>query len=204
MTRLIAAFAALLLALPAFLGPAFAQDGYRIRPGDVLRLEVLEDPGLNRSVLVAPDGRISVPLAGAIVVSGRPIEAVQAEIASSLAPNFAARPTVFIAVERVAEPRARGAGTPAVITIHVLGEAGRPGKLAVAPGTTLLQAFAEMGGFSKFAALRRIQLRRADGRGGETVVPVDYVAIERGTSAAGRTVLREGDVILVPQRQLFE
>jgi polysaccharide biosynthesis/export protein len=50
------------VALPIMLAfsalQASAQEGgYLIRPGDVLRIEVLEDPGLNRSVLVAPDGR---------------------------------------------------------------------------------------------------------------------------------------------------
>jgi len=34
---------------------------YQIRPGDTLRIEVLEDASLNRTVLVAPDGRITIP-----------------------------------------------------------------------------------------------------------------------------------------------
>ena len=73
--RLRSRVAAPVLALPLLLAapllPALAQDGsYLIRPGDVLQVEVLEDPGLNRSVLVSPDGRITMPLAGAIRASG--------------------------------------------------------------------------------------------------------------------------------------
>lgn len=204
MIRFIATLAAVILAIAAQTGAVLAQESYRLRSGDVLRIEVIEDAGLNRSVLVAPDGRISVPLAGSIAAAGRPIEAVQAELAARLAPNFATTPTVFVSIERLGERRAAGTVAPATLTVHVLGEAGRAGKITVPPGTTLLQAFAEMGGFSKFAALRRIQLRRPDGRGGETVYPIDYTAIERGQSNAGMTVLRDGDVILVPQRGLFE
>lgn len=203
MIRLIATLAAMIVAFTAQTVIALAQDSYRLRSGDVLRIEVVEDPGLNRSALIAPDGRVTVPLAGSIAAAGRPVEAVQAELAARLAPNFASTPTVFVSIERVGERRGTGVAA-APVTVHVLGEAGRAGKITVPPGTTLLQAFAEMGGFSKFAAVRRIQLRRPDGRGGETVFPIDYTAIERGQSNAGMTVLRNGDVILVPQRRLFE
>lgn len=177
-----------------------AQADYRIRAGDTLRIEVVEDPGLNRSSLVAPDGRIAVPLAGGIRASGRTVEDVQSDLTARLGPNFASAPTVFVSVERLAEARARtGAGTAPSITIYVVGEAGKPGKLSVAPGTTVLQAFAEMGGFSRFAATKRIQLRR-----GNDAYALNYDAIEAGTSTSGSTTLVDGDVIVVPQRKLFE
>lgn len=199
--------AAALTASPAA-PPAAAQEaGYRLRAGDVLRIEVLEDPGLNRAALVAPDGRITLPLAGAVAAGGRTVEAVQADIAARLAPNFAAPPTVYVALDRLAERRAGGGGSAAAagMSVFVVGEAAKPGRLALRPGTTVLQAFAEMGGFSRFAATRRIELRRTDPRSGAvTRIPLDWRAIEAGTSAAGGTVLRDGDVIIVPQRRLFE
>ena len=187
----------LLAALPL---TAQAQDGYRIRQGDTLRIEVLEDPTLNRSSLVAPDGRIAVPLAGGIRASGRTIEDIQADLVARLTPSFAAAPTVFLSVERLAERRAAGPAAEApTITVYVVGEAAKPGKLLVAPGTTVLQMFAEMGGFSRFAATKRIQLRR-----GDTTYALNYDAIEAGTSSTGSSTLADGDVIVVPQRKLFE
>lgn len=213
MNRFIAALARV-LALPFLLGiltlPATAQDGgYLIRPGDVLQIEVLEDPGLNRSVLVAPDGRFTMPLAGVISTSGKTVEAVQTELSTRLAPNFAAAPNVYVSIERIAERVAPSGGgvakAPPTIEIYVLGEAAKPGRLSVAPGTTVLQFFAEMGGFSKFAATKRIQLRRTDPKTGEeTTYTINYDAIERGTSRMGATVLLKGDVFVVPQRKLFE
>ena len=57
---------------------AFAQSaGYQIQPGDQLAITVLEDDTLNRQVLVLPDGRISVPLAGSITAAGRTVDAVE-------------------------------------------------------------------------------------------------------------------------------
>lgn len=212
LVRVRAQVLAQVLALPFLLAalsvPATAQDGgYRIRPGDTLRIEVLEDPGLNRSVLVSPDGRITLPLAGGIAASGMTVEAVQSALSARLAANFAAPPNVYVSIERIAE-RILGTGTVAPVAtmdIYLIGEGANPGKFAVTLGTTVLQLFAETGGFSRFAATKRIQLRRTDPKTGtETVYNINYEAIEKGTSRMGATVLMEGDVIVIPQRKLFE
>lgn len=189
-----------LMPLLALAATAQTGTGYQLRAGDVLRVEVVEDAGLNRAALIAPDGRITLPLAGSVQASGRTVEAVQADLVQRLTGSFAAPPTVFVSIERLAERQApTGGGAAATIDIFVVGEAGKPGLLAVKPGTTVLQAFAMMGGFTKFAATKRVQLRR----GAETFA-LDYKAIEAGTSAAGSTVLVTGDVIVVPERRLFE
>ncbi len=179
---------------------------YQIRPGDILRIEVLEDPALNRSVLVAPDGRISVPMAGSLRASGQPVEAVQRSLTARLSGSFANPPNVFISVERLAErrPQLREPKAPPMISVFVMGEALKPGRVEMPVSATLLQAFAMMGGFTKFAAQKRIQLRRTDAKTGvENITSINYREIETG-AAAGRMVLRDGDVIIVPQRRLFE
>lgn len=191
-----------LLALATSLpGASLAQEGYHLRPGDTLRIEVLEDPTLNRTVLVAPDGRISMPLVGGVAASGRTIETVQGDIAAKLGPNFATAPTVYVALDRQSEPRGGtgGASGQPTIEVYVMGEAVKPGKIEVTRGATVLQALAQMGGFSKFAAVKRIQLRH-----GAENIAIDYKAIEAGTSNVGATVLSAGDVIIIPQRKLFE
>lgn len=186
---------------------ALAQDSYRIRSGDVLRIEVLEDPSLNRSALVLPDGRVSLPLVGGVAAAGRAVEDIQADIVARLQPNFATTPTVFVGIDRLAERVAAGGavgGQAPGIDVYVMGEAAKSGKVRVDRGTTMLQLFAEIGGFSKFAAVRRIQLRRTDASGEEKIYLFDYKAIESGASKAGNTVIADGDIIVVPQRGLFE
>lgn len=207
--KLIATLSAVITALILSLaGSASAQEGYRIRPGDVLRIEVLEDTSLNRTALVPPDGRITLPLAGTVRAAGSTVESVSAALAERLSSNFAVPPTVFVSIERIAEARlGAGGGVAAkepVISIFVLGEGAKPGKLDLKPGSTLMQAFAQMGGFSKFAATKRIQLRRTDADGVEKIYNINYAAIVQGRSKSGQTTLQDGDVILVPQRGLFE
>ena len=55
------------LVMAALTAPvAWAQNSYTIRSGDVLQMEVVEDPSMNRSLLVLPDGSVSVPTVGTV------------------------------------------------------------------------------------------------------------------------------------------
>ncbi len=199
LAMLAALLAAPLLAPAAFAPAALAQSaGYRIQPGDTLAVTVLEDDTLNREVLVLPDGRVSVPLAGSVQAGGQSVEAVERAIADRLASNFAVRPNVFVSVTGVTEEEE-------TFPIFVLGRVGTPGAAEVETGTTLLQAIALAGGFDRFAATKRIQLRRRNSSTGqEQMFLFNYAAVERGASIESMITLREGDVILVPERRLFE
>ena len=178
---------------------AYAQSaGYRIQPGDELAITVLEDETLNRTTLVLPDGSISVPLAGSIQASGRSVDAVEGAIADRLASNFAVRPSVFVSVTSVSD-------TGLTFPIYVVGQVGDPGMREVEAGTTLLQAIALAGGLDRFAATKRIQLRRSDpATGQERLYIFNYRAVERGGAIQSMITMREGDVIVVPERHLFE
>ncbi|HLQ20592.1 MAG TPA: polysaccharide biosynthesis/export family protein [Tabrizicola sp.] len=192
---------ALVFVLPILASTSWAQD-YRVRTGDVLQIEVLEDSTLNRTAIVLPDGQISLPLVGSLRAAGRSLAQVQEDLTSRLAPNFAQAPTVFVTLSALAE-RAP-AGPARTIDIFVLGAANAPGKVEIKPGATLLQALAQAGGVSPFGAKKRIQLRRVDKSGVEQVYKFDLDAIERGEAGGGATKLVNGDVIVIPQRKLFE
>lgn len=197
------AVAALTAAFPV--GQAIAQDGnYRIQPGDRLDITVVEDSNLNRTVLVGPDGRISLPLAGTVRAGGQTIEAVERNIAQSLAPNFNDTPNVYVALAALAAPDEQ-IDEEELLEIYILGEVNSPGGKQVTPGTTLLQAISLAGGPDRFAATKRIQLRRLDpGTGQERIFLFNYNAVERGAPIQSTLALRDGDVILVPERRLFE
>ena len=194
MRRTLLAVLAVLLAAPM----AIAQGaGYRIQPGDQLAITVLEDDTLNRQLLVLPDGTISVPLAGTIQAGGRSVESVESAIADRLASNFAVRPSVFVSVVSVDE-------TYGTFPIYVMGQVATPGVVEVEPGTTMLQAIALAGGLDRFAATKRIQLRRTDSTGQERLYLFNFKAVERGGAIQSMITLREGDVMIVPERRLFE
>ena len=192
-------FAALLMIVS---GAAAIAQSYTLQPGDTLSVEVLEDPALNRTVLVLPDGNISFPFAGSIPARGRTLAQVQANLTARLAPNFASSPTVFVNLAQL-NP-APETDTGETVAVYFLGEVNAPGRVEVPAGTTLLQALAVSGGLTNFAATKRIQLRRSDTQGREVIYRFDYNAISRGAQITGATTVTDGDVILVPQRRLFE
>ena len=206
MIRFIATILAVFLIVPATSAPSAAQDSYRIQPGDVVRVEVLEDSTLNRDAIVLPDGRISLPLAGSITAGGRSIEQVRTEVITKLASNFATEPTVFVSLTRLGSTSFGGGAVSSANTdtIYILGEVANPGVHQVERGTTMLQALAQVGGFSQFAATKRIQLRRTDKSKKERIFNVNYKEILAGKTSIGTTVMKSGDVIIVPQRRLFE
>ncbi|HDR28207.1 polysaccharide biosynthesis/export family protein, partial [Rhodovulum sp.] len=78
---------------------AVAQQEYRVRPGDTLTIEVLEDTSLNRAVVVLPDGRISFPFAGSVQVGGRTVAEIERAITAGIGPNFAVTPNVFVSAQ---------------------------------------------------------------------------------------------------------
>ncbi len=183
---------------------AQAQGDYTIRTGDVLQVEVLEDPSLNRAVVVLPSGQISFPFAGTLRASGRTITQVENTIRDALSPNFANPPTVFVGVNPSRDTEEFADGPGARIDVYFVGEVRSPGRIRVKEGTTLLQAVAISGGVSRFAAIKRVQLRRTDPvTKVQTVTILNYRALSDG-AVTQDIELRDGDVILVPERRLFE
>ena len=91
------------------------------------------------------------------------------------------------------------------IGVYMLGEILTPGEKNMRSGVTLIQALAESGGFTKFAAQKRIILRRSDRRTGkQSVHRINYRAIADGAAIGNDIRLKDGDVIIVPERRLFE
>lgn len=203
------------LLLAVLLVPAASAQGYRVQPGDVLQMEVLEDPSLNRSLLVLPDGTVSLPLVGSVRANGKSVEALRSAISGALAPNFASASTVYLSVGQLnpvtsavnnaaAQAAAANYQPYGTVSIYAMGQFNTQGRLDIRSGTTLLQFLAESGGLTPFAATKRIQLRRADKKTGtETVYNYNYKAVQAGAKAPA-IVLRDGDVIVVPERKLFE
>ena len=196
------AWIASLFALALLAGPALAQQPYKLRAGDQVRIEVLEDASLNRTALVLPDGNITFPFAGQVRAAGRTVLALQNSLTSSLAPNFAAPPTVFVSAGPLYQAPETGSVVDNSYGIYAMGEVANPGKVQIPgdEGITLLQAIAQVGGFTRFAATKRIQLRRPSHKG-EEVYLFNY---KDGGGISGATALKPGDVIVVPERRLFE
>ncbi len=146
-----------------------------LKPGDTLSISVMQDSKLDRNVVIDPSGQIAMPL-------NYKDESLDVTVAltNSVVPEEDLKPKVFIT-----------------------GEILRPGSYVVRQKTTLMQAIALAGGLGPFAAKRRIMVRRRGGPG-EDIFMFDYRAYEAGQDLEGNITLRAGDVIMVPERGLFE
>ncbi len=136
--------------------------------------------------MVLPDGSITFPLAGRLVVEGKSTPAVEAELVERLG-EYLAEPVVTVAVEEVSGNR-----------VYLLGEVENPGPVVLDGPTTLSQLLSLAGGFGRFADLGNIQVLRGQGEDAR-YISFDYDSLASGEDAAAATMLLEpGDVIIVP------
>ena len=173
---------------------------YRLRAGDTIEIWVGQDNSLNRQLVVRPDGRISMPLAGHLRAAGLTPEQFEEALRKRLQKNFSTDlDLVVMFVSR--EQRAAAKVKPKLV--YVTGEVNKPGALELTERTTVLQAIALAGGLGQFAAKRRLQIRRRTG-GEEVLIPFNYKNVELGRDLVDNIYLVTGDVVVVPERGLFE
>jgi len=190
----------ILLLLVLLLGcssAAQAQSG-TLQPGDVITISVYQDPKLDRQVVVGPTGMISFPLAGPIRAGGLTPAALEGVIKARLKAKFTEEPDVTVSFISAKIPE-----EDLKPKIFITGEVLRPGPFVMRDRLNVMQAIAEAGGFSPFAAKQRIQLRRKID-GAESIFVFNYEDFFSGRNFENNISLRAGDVIIVPERGLFE
>ena len=182
-------FLALVVGGSSLWGPsALAEDAkpYLLRPADRLQISVWREETLQREVRVLPDGSITVPLAGRLVVAGLGTEQVEKRMVERLKP-YIPDPVVTVAV----------ASTDGN-AVFVIGKVAKPGVVPLATdNTTVLQALSQVGGLDRFADGNAIRVLRDEG-GKQTVMVVRYNDLIKGDSLQTNVVLRPGDTVLVP------
>jgi len=192
-----------ILFLGLFLGFwATGASAQNLKSGDSLSISVLQDPKLDRTVVIDPRGEIAFPLAGHIRARGLTPLAVENIIKSKLKGNYADE-NLDVTVALLTSPK-EIPEEDLKPKIFITGEVIRPGSYVVRQPTTLMQAIALAGGIGQFAAKQRIQVRRRGTGGDETIYMFNYRAYEAGADLEGNIRLRAGDVIMVPERGLFD
>jgi polysaccharide biosynthesis/export protein len=186
-----------LLFFCGFLTSALAQEA--LRPGDTITVSVWQDPKLDRKVFVGPDGYIGFPLVGQIRVGGLTPRAVEDLLRGRLQKNYTGQLDVSVAradVNKESEDETKP-------KVYVTGEVLRPGPYFARPKINVMQAIALAGGLSPFAARQRIQLHRKV-NGVDSTFIFNYNTYAAGTDTADNINLQSGDIIIVPERGLFE
>jgi polysaccharide biosynthesis/export protein len=182
--------------------PAIAPIPTTLKPGDTLSISVMQDPKLDRSVVIDPNGQIAFPLAGHITASGLTPQRLEKILKSRLKRNYQEDDLdVTVALTNAARPDVPEDDLKP--KIFITGEVQRPGPYAIRQATTLVQALSLAGGLGPFAARRRIQIHRGAGAE-EQIYQFDYKAYESGQNLDANISLQAGDVIIVPERGILE
>ncbi len=163
---------------------------FLLGPEDVVEVTVWRNQDLSRTVVVRPDGKISLPLIGDIQASGLNSSQVAAKIAARLT-EFKENPNVSVSLKEVNS-----------YFIFVLGEVLKPGKYPLKSYATVLQGVSMAGGFTPFASKNRMQVIRThengDGRENQIRIPVPYNELVSGKGEIENFILKSGDTIVVP------
>lgn len=160
---------------------------YIIGKEDVLEISVWKSPELSLSIIVRPDGLISLPLIGEVRADGRTPKELKEELQERLK-EFKQGPVVSIIVR---ESNSK--------SFFITGEIIRPGKYPLRSDTTITQAIALAGGFSQWANKDKIILIRKNPMNPEgNRVTIKYSDIVAGTNMRANILLRSGDTVIVP------
>ena len=163
-----------------------ADDNYVIGNDDQLEINVWKEPDLTLSVPVRSDGKISMPLIGEVLVTGRTPLQVKEEIAAKLR-RFLAAPDVTVMVQQMNSQK-----------FNILGRVMKPGSYPLLATTTILDAIAEAGGFQDFAKQKGIYILRRNPQGVETRIPFNYKDVIRGKHTEENILVKPNDTIVVP------
>ena len=170
---------------------AQAVDAYRIGVDDVIRVAGWQNPDLNVTVPVRPDGRISVPLVGDVEAGGRTPEEVSAELKTKLE-NYVRNPQVTVIVDQLRSHEY-------LARVRVTGAVRTPISVPYRQGMTVLDAVLAAGGTNEFAAADRTELYRKEGDA-TRAYPVRLERILQKGELETNFPVQPGDVITVPER----
>jgi polysaccharide export outer membrane protein len=184
--RLLGAAACLLaISLPS--AAQTAAPGYPLHPGDKLIVGVYDDPKLlPQEITITPDGSITYPMVGEIMVGGKTTAQVRVELEAKLK-KFISEPIAIVLVTDVK-------GNVA----YVVGQVNKPGQIVMNPSINVLQAISMVGGTNPYAKLDSIIVIRSSPGGVQRVLSFKYGQVASGKDLQQNVMLESGDVVVVP------
>lgn len=165
-------------------------DAYAVGPGDVIAIEIFNVPEYSASQRVLADGSLNLPMVGRVNVNGLTLEETGSAIASAYRTELR-YPEVTVFLE-----------APRPLRVAIAGEVTQPGLYTLVPEgdaqfPTVAQALQAAGGVTQAADLRRVQLRRANGRQPVQTVTLDLWALLNNGEVRQDLALRDGDALVI-------
>ncbi len=164
---------------------------YRLAVSDVVKISVWHNKRLSETVPVRPDGRVSMPLIGAVDAAGYTPSRVAKEIQSKLS-YYVRDPEVTVIVTKISDDSYSD-------RVRITGAVQHPVSVNYEPGMTVLDAVLDAGGINSFAAPNDTEIHRRVGNR-EKVLHVQLGSILHDGRLGTDYRLKPGDVVTVPQR----
>jgi len=185
--------------LIALLLPAAYAQTSALGRGDIVKITVYGHPDLTTEATISSAGSITFPLLGEVVIADRSATEAEKLIADKLGEgSFVRNASVNLFVKE------RSSATGSSVTL--LGQVSRSGKYDLPNNTeegvrSLVGLLATAGGITKEAADHLFLVRRQ----GDTQrrMKIDLVDLLRNGNIESDMLLNDGDVILVPQMDVF-
>lgn len=173
---------------------AMEPEPYRIGVGDTVSIHVWRNPELTQSIVVRPDGNISMPLMGDVEAEGMRPEELADEISAGLS-EVIRSPEVTVMVDSPVSAEYRN-------RVRITGQVGQPISVAYRQGMTVLDLVLEAGGLTAFAAGDRAVMHRNTGAEYQTF-SLDLEAILEDGDMRTNYTIQPGDVVSVPRKTLL-
>jgi protein involved in polysaccharide export with SLBB domain len=161
---------------------------YRLYPGDEMDVTVPSAPELNKTVIVQPDGRITLPLIAPQMAAGRSVEQLEEQLSLAYSTQLL-RPDVQVTLR--AQP----------LKVFVGGEVGKPGVYDMPGDMDALRAIIEAGGFTTSAKRSHVFIIRRGSDGRPMMRTVDFNRPFH-TARAELVPLKRFDIVYVPRTAL--
>jgi polysaccharide export outer membrane protein len=159
-------------------------DGFVIGLEDVLSVIVWKVPEHSApTVVVRPDGMITLPMIGEIRAAGFTPSQLDAMIAEKLQPKVE-NTVVNVSVLEIRSLR-----------VSIVGQVAKQGAYPLGSPMTVLDLIARAGGLTEFAKAKDIRIiRKKDGK----ILKFNYKEVIRGEKLEQNVFLENGDTVLVP------
>ncbi|MFC1589244.1 polysaccharide biosynthesis/export family protein [Pseudomonadota bacterium] len=175
-----------LIAMVVCVSNVYSEEGsYVIGPGDTLSISVWKEEGLQKEVLVKPDGHITFPLVGNVKAGGLSTEALTDLIVAKLK-SYIPNPNLTVSVLQSGSNM-----------VYVIGQVNRPGQFITSQYMDVLQALTMAGGLTPYADSDNIKILRRSEKGKE-IFEFDYDEVISGDGMEMNIVLKAGDTVVVP------
>ena len=153
--------------------------------GDVLQISVWKEPEASSSVIVRPDGKISMALLKEVQVAGLTPTQVEKLITAGLSKTIA-DPDVTVIVSGINSKK-----------IYAIGGVKKEGPIAYTYRMSVMQAISEAGGLTDYAKRKKIYVLRNE-NGTQRKLSFDYDAALKGERMELNIPLLPGDTLVVP------